>query len=199
MQDNIKNDFLDYLLIAYEYLKVEYKGILIVIDDINGLSNSKEFVDWYKSFADTLNVEEYYHLPLYFLLASYPDKFDNMVLLEKSFGRLFHFAHVDELSDGQVKEFFKDSFKSVNLEINDELINNLLVKEEANEEIILYTLICNLEPIYKDIILLYYYDDMKTNEIAKLLKKKESTIRMRLHRARNILKERMEEYENGSK
>lgn len=122
MQDNIKNDFLDYLLIAYEYLKVEYKGILIVIDDINGLSNSKEFVDWYKSFADTLNVEEYYHLPLYFLLASYPDKFDNMVLLEKSFGRLFHFAHVGELSDGEVKEFFKDSFKSVNLEINDDAL-----------------------------------------------------------------------------
>ena len=89
--------------------------------------------------------------------------------------------------------------KRFNLEINDELINNLLVKKEANEEKILYTLICDLEPIYKDIILLYYYDDMKTNEIAKLLKKKESTIRMRLHRARNILKERMEEYENGSK
>ena len=51
--------------------------------------------------------------------------------------------------------------------INDELINNLLVKEEANEEMILYTLICDLEPIYKDIILLYYYDNMKTNEIAK--------------------------------
>ena len=67
------------------------------------------------------------------------------------------------------------------------------------QEKILYTLICDLDPIYKDIILLYYYDDMKTNEIAKLLKKKESTIRMRLHRARNILKERMEENENGSK
>lgn len=29
-------------------------GIFLVIDDINGLSESKKFVDWYKAFADTI-------------------------------------------------------------------------------------------------------------------------------------------------
>ena len=88
--------------------------------------------------------------------------------------------------------------KKHSIELNDEVINKIK-NNEVNEENIIYSFVCDLEPSYKDIIILFYYDNMSTKEIAKLLKKKESTIRMRLHRARNILKERMEENENGSK
>ena len=88
--------------------------------------------------------------------------------------------------------------KKHSIDLNDEVIYKLKA-EHSSEENIIYSFVCDLEPIYKNIIILFYYDDMSTKEIAKLLKKKESTIRMRLHRARNILKERMEEYENGSK
>ena len=85
--------------------------------------------------------------------------------------------------------------KNHHIVLNDEIIKSLK-SNEIREDNLLYSFICELEPIYKDIIILYYYDNMKTNEIAKLLKKKESTIRMRLHRARNILKDKMEEYKN---
>jgi len=122
IKEHVKENFLDYLLQAYENLKDNYNGILIVIDDINGLSNSKEFVDWYKNFADTLNVEEYYKMPLYFLLAGYPEKFDKMVSLEKSFGRLFHYAHVDELKENEIKEFYKETFKSINITIEEDAL-----------------------------------------------------------------------------
>lgn len=46
----------------------------------------------------------------------------------------------------------------------------------------------NLLPdIYKDVLLLYYYDDYSTAQIAKLLKLKDSTVRSRLKRARDLL------------
>ena len=41
-------------------------GVFLIIDDINGLSESKKFVDWYKRFADTIEVNRNdFHLPLY--------------------------------------------------------------------------------------------------------------------------------------
>lgn len=97
--------------------------------------------------------------------------------------------------------------KSINLlkykkrysQVDDYVFDSIKNIEEKNEDQVLYDFVCELDPIYKNIIILYYYDDMKTCDIAKLLKKKESTIRMRLHRARIILKDKMEEYINGTK
>ena len=86
-------------------------GVFLIIDDINGLSESKKFVDWYKRFADTIEVNRGdFNLPLYVLFAAYPDKFDSLVYEEPSFGRIFHYDEIDRLSDLEVKEFFKDTF-----------------------------------------------------------------------------------------
>jgi RNA polymerase sigma-70 factor (ECF subfamily) len=50
----------------------------------------------------------------------------------------------------------------------------------------------NLKTEFKDVILLYYYHGYDTKEISEILKVKEGTVRSRLHRARQILKERLE-------
>lgn len=122
-EEDIKNNFLDYLSIAYNELKSEYDSMFIVLDDINGLSESKEFVDWYKQFADTVAVDNSHNLPVYFLLEGYSEKFDNLVELEPSFGRIFHYADVDILSDDEIKSFFKDTFNSLDISINDDALD----------------------------------------------------------------------------
>jgi RNA polymerase sigma-70 factor (ECF subfamily) len=48
--------------------------------------------------------------------------------------------------------------------------------------------IMKLSPKYKEVILLFYYQDMKIREIAEVLNKPEATISVRLMRAREILK-----------
>ena len=48
---------------------------------------------------------------------------------------------------------------------------------------------------YREVIILYYYEEMSTVEIAKLLNCPESTVRTRLQRARKQLKNRMIDYE----
>lgn len=48
---------------------------------------------------------------------------------------------------------------------------------------------------YREIIILYYYEEMSTVAIAKLLNCPESTVRTRLQRARKQLKNRMIDYE----
>ena len=45
---------------------------------------------------------------------------------------------------------------------------------------------------YKDVILMFYYQDMKITDIAKCLDITENTVSVRLNRAREMLKTRME-------
>ena len=122
-EEDIKNNFLDYLTMSYTDLKDSYNAMFIIIDDINGLSESREFVDWYKQFADTVAVDDSYNIPLYFLLEGYQDKFDNLVELEPSFGRIFHYADVDLLEDDEIKSFFNDTFTSLNITIDEDALN----------------------------------------------------------------------------
>ena len=122
-QEKIKDDFVIYLNQAYEDLKKHYNGMFIVIDDINGLSKSREFVDWYKRLADTIIVDKHYQVPVYFLLIGYPEKFDNLVELESSFGRIFQYSHIGELTNEEVNDFYKDTFKSIDITIDEEALN----------------------------------------------------------------------------
>lgn len=100
------------------------EGIFLIIDDINGLSESNEFVDWYKSFVDSIEVNQF-NLPLYVLFAGYPEKFDNLVRLEPSFGRIFNHEKIQSLNDHDVKEFFIDSFDSVNMKLEEEALDTI--------------------------------------------------------------------------
>ena len=120
---SFKNYFPDYITEIYdEFPESKQNGILIIIDDINGLSKSREFSDWYKKLADTIAVSSHYELPVYFLLAGYPETFDALVVHEESFGSIFNFDFIDCLSDKEVSDFFKDTFAQVEMEISSEAL-----------------------------------------------------------------------------
>ena len=121
---SFKNYFPDYIMEIYdEFPKDKQKGILIIIDDINGLSKSREFADWYKKLTDTLAVSNHYNLPVYFLLAGYPEIFNALVVHEQSFGSIFHFDFIDCLSDDEVISFFKETFSRIGMEISSEALD----------------------------------------------------------------------------
>lgn len=68
-----------------------------------------------------------------------------------------------------------------------------LLKKVEKQELVeaLFTLSIN----YREVLILYYYQEMSTVEIADLLDCPESTIRTRLQRARKQLENRMIDYE----
>lgn len=67
--------------------------------------------------------------------------------------------------------------------------NNIITNETSK---IILTEILNLSLIYKEVVLLYYYKMFSTIEIAEILKIPEATVRTRLKRAREILKEKLQ-------
>lgn len=67
-------------------------------------------------------------------------------------------------------------------------------KDEANsEEFNYYKEIVSLPNKSKEVLILYYYEDLKIEEIAKVLKTNPNVIKKRLQRAREKLKERLKE------
>jgi RNA polymerase sigma-70 factor (ECF subfamily) len=59
-----------------------------------------------------------------------------------------------------------------------------------------FQMIMALPPKYKTALYLYYYEGYSTVEIARMLGKKESTVRSHLHKARKLLKMEMEGEQN---
>lgn len=66
--------------------------------------------------------------------------------------------------------------------------------ENHEEKIDIVKTIISLPPKYKTAVILYYYNDFSVEEIAKTLKISKSAVKMRLKRAREILKIELEDY-----
>lgn len=64
--------------------------------------------------------------------------------------------------------------------------------EDKHDEGYAYEYVMKLPEKYRVAIDLFYYEQLKTDEIAKIMKTKESTVRSYLHRGRERLKEMME-------
>lgn len=63
----------------------------------------------------------------------------------------------------------------------------------SNESGRLFQEIMALKPKYKQVILLHYYQDLSVGEIARILNAPQSTISVRLRRAKALLQSRLEE------
>ena len=129
-----KNEDLNYLRKHFpQFLKEltkkfeEKKGLIIVIDDINGLSKTPEFANWYKSFADTLATNKFINnCPVSFILTGYPEKLNNLYKHNPSFQRIFKHHLLKELSEKEVKSFYMDVFNDIEVICDKKAINNMI-------------------------------------------------------------------------
>lgn len=122
---NIKDNFAFYLNDMVEQFE-DKNGLFIVIDDINGLSETPEFANWYKSFVDTLATS----IPksrMCFMLTGYPEKFNKLHEQNPSVNRIFHVQELKALSDDEVKLFYKDAFSLYDIKIDDDAME-LMIK-----------------------------------------------------------------------
>jgi len=77
-------------------------------------------------------------------------------------------------------------WKNINLVENVELP----LKDSAENELL--QVVLSLPQKYKDVIYLYYYEEYTVPQMAKLLKRNENTIYSNLHRAKGLLKQKLE-------
>ena len=105
-------------------------------------------------------------------------------------------AWVKKIAINNVKAVFKKRQKIVNLETASILVDSIENTPEficANNEVIeaVDKAITSLNSSVKQVIHLYYYEEMKIKDIALLLHKPEGTVKTLLYRGRNIIKDRL--------
>lgn len=85
----------------------------------------------------------------------------------------------------------KDVFKSFWRRNIDPIENaELVFEDKADKE--LMQVVLSLPQKYKDVIYLYYYEGYSVPEISGMLNKKENTLYSHLHRAKALIKEKLE-------
>ena len=101
-------------------------------------------------------------------------------------------AWIMKIATNQCKNQLRSQWfkKIISYEEEQELENKTTEMEIKEDRILKY--IYELKEKYKEVILLYYYQEMSIKEIASALEKKESNIQQLLKRAREQLKRRME-------
>ena len=82
------------------------------------------------------------------------------------------------------------------LEVAEESFLEGLEKDEDLKTI--QKALTKIRPLYSEVIIFYYFDNLPLKEIALILNKKENNIRVLLHRAMKALKEEVEKEEHLS-
>ncbi|KZX15544.1 hypothetical protein MBFIL_06360 [Methanobrevibacter filiformis] len=124
--EHIKDNFASFLVDLVSEFDNK-NGLIIIIDDINGLSDNVEFVNWYKSFADTLFTNYRGKSPIAMILAGYPEKLELMHKNNPSFTRIFSHINLKGLNNEEITDFFNKSFDKIDMNITKEAID-ILVK-----------------------------------------------------------------------
>lgn len=142
-----------------------------------------------------------YNKDVYRFIYSYMlNHFDTEDVLQKTFYKLYKNKKILKLSDieikkwlfrvslNEAKDFFKSSWTRKAQEL-DEITSNKIYKNNENK---LIEALKDIPKTYRIPLYLYYYEGYDIKEIAKILKKSESAIKMRLARGKEKLKIELE-------
>lgn len=157
--ERLMNDYGDDVLrIAYMYLKDKY-----LAEDVF----QEVFIKVYKNFYkfEKRSSEKTWIMTI--TMNACKD-----ILRNSWFKKVFAFDYTDNPS-------IADNYVDAN--IDNKVINSIQYEKLLNE-------VMNLPHKYKEPILLYYYEELSTTDISKILNVPEATIRSRLFRARKMLK-----------
>lgn len=101
-------------------------GLLLVLDDINGLADTPDFAHWYKSFADSV-ATSFPSFPVLVLVVGTADKRDALAAAQPSLMRVFRPVDIPRLTDGEVADFFVKAFGEAGMEIEEDALEGLVL------------------------------------------------------------------------
>lgn len=164
---------------------------------IAALSNETE--EFKSVFSDT--VKKYSDLVYRICFLYMKNKTDSEDAYQDTFLKLYT-SKIDLKNDNHVKAWLitvagnicKNSLKKARLRTHEELNDEIcgIIDDTSQRDVV--SAVMQLPELYKQIIYLYYYEGYSTAEIAGLENCKEATVRTRLARGRELLKQALSSY-----
>ena len=122
---NISNGFLPFLRSLLDRLKSEeVKGVLLILDEINGIAQNKQFAHFIKGLVDE-NALSHNPLPLMLVLCGVEDRRKEMIEHHQPVERIFDVIEIKPMNDGEMRDFFNKTFESVDMRVEPETMNLL--------------------------------------------------------------------------
>ncbi len=98
----------------------------------------------------------------------------------------------DYLKSWYNKNVFSTDYQPIYDSIQSHSVEQTVLQEEEDSE--LAAAVMELPVNYREVIYFYYFEEMSIKEISAVTEIKENTIKTRLKRAKELLKERLEEF-----
>lgn len=122
----IVDNFLPVMRKVYEIIKEDNKGgIVLILDDLNGLTDFPEFGQFFKSFVDELATSRE-SLPLLLILVGIPERREEMGKHQPSVARIFDIIELFPMNEEESKDFFNNMFGKQNISLTPKALSQMV-------------------------------------------------------------------------
>ncbi|MFQ5717582.1 MAG: hypothetical protein ACE5GQ_10850, partial [Nitrospinales bacterium] len=101
------------------------KGLVLILDDLNGITRNPKFAALLKSMVDEIAVSGN-PLPLLLILSGVPERREEILEHQQSVERIFDIVEINPLKDEYVETFFTEAFESVEMSIEKDALDTLV-------------------------------------------------------------------------
>lgn len=117
------DNFLPALRKVYEEAeKNGRKGLILILDDLNGISDVPQFSQFLKSRVDEL-ASSGKTLPIFLILVGLPERREQLIKHQPSVARIFDVIDLPVMSNSESEEFFNNMFNGRNITVNSEALS----------------------------------------------------------------------------
>ncbi|MCD6472985.1 ATP-binding protein [Candidatus Aerophobetes bacterium] len=117
------DNFLPVIKKINETIKERKKeGIILVLDDLNGITGVSEFAQFLKSFVDELATSRD-SLPLFLILVGIPERREELIKHQPSVARIFDIIDLSPMNKDESKEFFNKMFGKRNISVTSKALS----------------------------------------------------------------------------
>lgn len=127
----LTNNFPEALNSIIEKVGSDKKGLFIILDDIDVLSNNTNFAHWYKSVIDKIATHYGTKFPVLMMLISTPDNRDKIYNYQPSINRIFNPITVERLNKDEVDKFFLQAFEKVDIKVKKDALEYMSVVSDG--------------------------------------------------------------------
>jgi len=120
---NLVNGFIPALRHVYGGAKENgKKGLLIILDDLNGITNLPEFSMFLKSTVDSIATSGG-PLPLLLILVGIPDRREDILKHQSSVARIFDIIDLLLMNESESREFFGKTFAEESITVSNDALS----------------------------------------------------------------------------